>query len=580
VSTTARRVAEPLDAPLEDHLHLSAVLEAQPITLMRIGSDGRVLAVNDAGLAVIGAERLDQVLGTSLTALLPNADHQSFLTFIEHVASGHRGSVEVTLNAFTGHQYTMQVHATTHPGAPDGIASALVTLLDITDSRRLEHSLVEAVARKSDEDVRLAEIAELEKRVDGLQQDRDRETECHAAELLTLTQALEHGRQVNEEQIAQLKRFGDLEERFAALSQRHDANDVTAQALARDLEHSRSELDAAREESAAARMDADAARAAADAARADADAARATADAARVDADATRATADAARVDADAVRAEAAQLRTDLEKEIASGKTLLESAHAEAARHQADVASLREELDRTIRTGAEQTVRSQRQAELNTARLTAIETALAAAQSARDTAIARAHSLAEAGSRLARQLEAEVGAAAVIGISAGELGERLEAAVPVDGQLPMALMVAAPDARSAVAFEIVQQAIDAIASDRRTVMSTGRMVLEIAPVDVDEGASRSRGHMRAGAYLLVAIHVMGSDAAQGLAPELFESTESAAWANAGSRLFIAFEAIRLARGCIWLAREGTSDVVFELYVPRVEDQFTGSTIHG
>ena len=219
MSTTAPGVAEPFDTPVEDNLHLTAVLEAQPITLMRIGSDGRVLAVNDAGLAVIGAERLDQVLGTSLTALLPNADHQSFLTFIEHVASGHRGSVEVTLNAFTGHQYTMQVHATTHPGAPDGIESALVTLLDITDSRRLEHSLVEAMSRKSDGDARLAEIAELEKRIDGLEQDRDKETERQAAELRTLTEAVEHSRQVNEEQIAQLKRFGDLEERFAALSQ-------------------------------------------------------------------------------------------------------------------------------------------------------------------------------------------------------------------------------------------------------------------------------------------------------------------------------------------------------------------------
>jgi len=548
VSTTARRVAEPFDAPFEDNLHLSAVLEAQPITLMRIGSDGRVLAVNDAGLAVIGAERLDQVLGTSLTALLPNADHQSFLTFIEHVAAGHRGSVEVTLNAFTGHHYTMLVHATPHPGAPDGMESALVTLLDITDSRRLEASLVEAMARKSDGDARLAEIAELEKRVHGLEQDRDKETERHAAELRTLTQALEQGRQVNEEQIAQLKQFGDLEERFAELSRRHDASELTAQAQARDLEHSRSELDAARAESAAAYTDADAA----------------------------RATAEAARADADAARAEAAQLRADLEKEIATGRTLLESAHAEAARYQADVASLREELDRTIRTEAEQTVRSQRQAELNAARLTAIEAALAAAQSARDTAIARAACLAEAGSRLARQLESEVGAMAVTGISAGELGERLEAMVPVDRELPMALMVAAPDARSAVGFEIVQQAIDAIASDRRTVMS-GRMVLEIAPVDVDEGASRSRGHMRSGAYLLLALHVMGTDAAQGFAPELFESTESAAWANAGPRLFIAFEALRLARGCIWLAREGASDVVFELYVPRVEDQFTGST---
>jgi len=493
----------------------------------------------------------------------------------------------------------MQVRATAHPGAPDGIESVLLTLLDITESRRLEQSLVEAMTRKADEeaayetererlavelrgalesqsdaDTRLAEIAELKRRVDGLEHDRQRSTERHAAELQALTEALEQGRQVNQEQTAHLQRFADLEERFATLTQRHAQSEVAAQTLAADLENSRIELDAARAESATARAESAAARAVADAARLDADTTRADADTARAD-------ANAARADADAARAEAADVRIGLEKEIATGRTLLESAHAEVARYLADLAALREELDGAIHTQVEQVARAQREAELNAARLAAIEIALAAAQSARDSAIARAHGLAQAGSRLARQLESEVGAAAVIGISAGELGQQLETAVAnADGHLPIAVMVAAPDVRSSVTFEIVQQAIDAIASDRRAVASTGRIVIEVAPVDVDEGASRSRGDMRAGAYLLVAMHVVASDAAGGLAPELFESTDPAVWAHAGSPLFTAFEAMRLARGWLWLAREGASDVVFELYVPRVEDQFTETKING
>jgi PAS domain S-box-containing protein len=606
VSTASRGVAKPLDVPAGDNLHLRAVLEAQPITLMRVGSDGSVLAVNDAGLATIGAERHEQVLGTSFTDRLPDDDRASFLAFIKRVATGHRGSLVVDLNAFTGHHSTMQVRATAHPGAPDGIESVLLTLLDITESRRLEQSLVEAMTRKADEeaayetererlavelrgalesqsdaDTRLAEIAELKRRVDGLEHDRQRSTERHAAELQALTEALEQGRQVNQEQTAHLQRFADLEERFATLTQRHAQSEVAAQTLAADLENSRIELDAARAESATARAESAAARAVADAARLDADTTRADADTAREGADAARADANAARADADAARAEAADVRIGLEKEIATGRTLLESAHAEVARYLADLAALREELDGAIHTQVEQVARAQREAELNAARLAAIEIALAAAQSARDSAIARAHGLAQAGSRLARQLESEVGAAAVIGISAGELGQQLETAVAnADGHLPIAVMVAAPDVRSSVTFEIVQQAIDAIASDRRAVASTGRIVIEVAPVDVDEGASRSRGDMRAGAYLLVAMHVVASDAAGGLAPELFESTDPAVWAHAGSPLFTAFEAMRLARGWLWLAREGASDVVFELYVPRVEDQFTETKING
>ena len=134
----------------------------------------------------------------------------------------------------------MQLHATPHPGAPDGIESVLVTLLDVTESRRLEQSLVEAMARQadkeaaheaererlavelrgalesqSDADTRLAEIAELKTALDGLEHDRQRAAERHAAELQALTEALEQGRQVNQEQTAHLQRFADLEERFA-----------------------------------------------------------------------------------------------------------------------------------------------------------------------------------------------------------------------------------------------------------------------------------------------------------------------------------------------------------------------------
>ena len=51
--------------------HLRAVLESQPVTLVRLAKDGTFLAVNEAGLAALNAERLDQVLGTSFLTLLP-----------------------------------------------------------------------------------------------------------------------------------------------------------------------------------------------------------------------------------------------------------------------------------------------------------------------------------------------------------------------------------------------------------------------------------------------------------------------------------------------------------------------------
>jgi PAS domain S-box-containing protein len=130
--------------------HLRAVLESQPVTLVRLAKDGTFLAVNEAGLAALNAERLDQVLGTSFLKLLPEEERPNVSVFIERVISGHRGSIEVDLTGLTGTRHTMQLHASPHPGAPDGIDSVLATVRDITEARRLEQSLVESMARQAE----------------------------------------------------------------------------------------------------------------------------------------------------------------------------------------------------------------------------------------------------------------------------------------------------------------------------------------------------------------------------------------------------------------------------------------------
>jgi PAS domain S-box-containing protein len=571
VSPIARGVAEAIDGPVEDNLYLRAVLEAQPITLMRIGSDGTVLAVNDAALAILGAERLEQVLGTAFTNLLASDDRDNFVAFIKHVATGHRSSLEVSVNAFTGTHSTMQVHATVHPGAPDGLESVLVTLLDVTEPRRLEQSLVEAMARQADQqaaydaerqrlkgdleaasqtqsdtDGHLAEIAELKEKIRISELDRANAIERHDAEVQALNQALAQRQQVNDEQSTRLASFADLETRYAALMERQADGEIAVQALTSDLEKSRVEIEAVRAEADTVRT--------------------------ALDREVER-----SRTLLDSLREELAAARAELD----AASTELESGHAETARQQAAVAALREALDSAMQEQADAAVRSQREAAVNAARFAAAETALTAAQSARDIAIERARQVSRAGRRLARELESEAGAGDAIGMSMGELGAQLEAAVGAgEGPLPITVMVASPDVRTDAPCEVVQQALEALTSDRRSAVAAGQIVIEIAPVDVDESASRSRGHLPAGAYVLVAMHVQGKDAKRGLAPELFDCADATVWADAGSHFFLAFEAMRLARGWIWVAPEGSSDVVFELYVRRVDNAVTGIDIDG
>jgi PAS domain S-box-containing protein len=563
VSATSRGTKVRLDEPGLEDLHLRAVLETQPVTLVRLGRDGTVLAVNDAALAVIGAERLEQILETSFGDLLEDDDRSGFLAFIDRVAAGHRSSLEVSLTALTGNRHTILLHATPHPGAPDGIDSVLVTLLDVTESRRLEQSLVEAMTRQADQEAAHEAARE------------------HLAEELRLALQSQGDSEVRLTEIAELK------DRLRAAESDHASAVGT---LTAELEKSRMDLDAARASIGLLSGELERSRIDADEARASIGMLTGELEKSRIDTDAARTSMrelDQSRLNAESALAslteEAAQSRTDaeavraaLEQNVEKGRVLLETAQADAARQQADIVALRDALNASMNEQADAAARSRLEAEMYAARLTVVETALAAAESARRAFIARARAVTQSTQQLAQQISQATAADISTGTPASVLGSRLETAIvaAVDGRLPVTVMVAAPDAESEAAYVVVQQALVALATNRTSVVANGQIVVELAAVDIDEGASRSRGGMPCGGYVLVAMHVLAADAGVGLAPELFECMDPPAWELAGPSLFTAFESMRLARGWIWLAREGASDVVFELYLPRVADRLT------
>ena len=133
--------------------------------------------------------------------------------------------------------------------------------------------------------------------------------------------------------------------------------------------------------------------------------------------------------------------------------------------------------------------------------------------------------------------------------------------------ISLALAVATPDSVIAAPADRVEQALVALAVNRGAAMRSGQIVLEIADVSVDADAAKGRGNMIPGDYALVAVHVAGQGAADGLPGNLFESVDAAAWSGAPAELGGAHEATRAMAGTLWLAREGHG-VVFELYLPR------------
>ena len=156
MSKAAGTPAVGIDPPVGAEPHLRAVIERQPVVLARVGRDGTFLAVNEAGLSMLGAQALEQVLGTSLLSMVDQAERGSCQALIERALDGQRGSCEADLTGFTSSHQTLELHATAHPGAPDSIPSVLISFRDVTESRRLEQSLVDAAARQAEQEAEWA----------------------------------------------------------------------------------------------------------------------------------------------------------------------------------------------------------------------------------------------------------------------------------------------------------------------------------------------------------------------------------------------------------------------------------------
>jgi PAS domain S-box-containing protein len=256
VSKASGTPAVGVDLPLEAEPHLRAVLESQPFALTRLARDGTVLAVNQAGLSMLGAAGLEQVLGTSFLNLVQAEEHKGCHAFIERALSGQRGSFEADLIGLTGSRHTFELHATAHPGAPDGIASVLISFRDVTESRRLEQSLVEAAARQAEQDAtheterarlladldlarkaqhdQLAadeQLTELERRLADLQEERAAAQRAHDAEVQRLQDALAEQRSQSDLQAAAVARLGGSDQQLTELRGRYESLEAERQQL-------------------------------------------------------------------------------------------------------------------------------------------------------------------------------------------------------------------------------------------------------------------------------------------------------------------------------------------------------------
>jgi len=126
---------------------LRALVDKLPACVVRLSPDGVVLATNGVAISLLGASQPSQLLRKPLDTLI-TADHQSsWKEFVTRVCAGEQRSCEVSLTALDGVSRVLEAVGVPSPAETGASASALMVLRDVSDRKRLEVSLEEAIRR-------------------------------------------------------------------------------------------------------------------------------------------------------------------------------------------------------------------------------------------------------------------------------------------------------------------------------------------------------------------------------------------------------------------------------------------------
>jgi len=510
--------------------HLRLILESQPVCLTRVGApDGTFLAVNDAALSMLGAERLEQVLGTRLFDLLDEGHRETCREFLTRVAAGERGSIEADLTSLSGSRHNVQIHAVPHPQPVDGLASALCTFRDVTEHRRLETAVVESASRPADE-AQLQRLQELEAAL----------AEHQAARGQLEAAAAEHQAQMAEAERIRLEAESRGEELAGQLA--------AQQARLAKVEEFRQQAEALRQELAeqtAARQDLDATLAGHQARTTELEQLL-TESEARV------------RELSEAVNStrELEQMLLDQQSQLAQAQEARAAAEARAneltERQQADRALWQRRIDDALDARA----RDEQ----------ALKTALSELERRR-WQLARA-------AELARDI---VGAAPDLGgvdpISVGTIARAMEPVLVnlVGSEIELVMVAASSEPVPDLTREALEEILLSIVAGRRAAMTAGgQITIEVADVAIDDACAKERRGFRPGAYVLLGLHASGPGVASGLPAGIFGMPpDGQLWRAAGPGMASVYTTIMNAGGYVWIAHEGRDAIAFELYFPRV-----------
>ncbi|MFH1574553.1 MAG: response regulator, partial [Acidobacteriota bacterium] len=110
---------------------LRLLIELVPTCIALISGEGDFLAVNRAGLGILGASRIDQALGKSIFEWVAAEEQLSLRKFLELVRSGKRGTIQLSCECLDQVRRRLEISAVPLRKDPDARITVLATLQEL-----------------------------------------------------------------------------------------------------------------------------------------------------------------------------------------------------------------------------------------------------------------------------------------------------------------------------------------------------------------------------------------------------------------------------------------------------------------
>jgi len=167
---------------LSTEARLRMIIETVPACVTLLTSEGTFQAINWTGLTLVGAARIDQVVGKNLFSMVGPKQEGPLRKFISRICAGERGAIEFDWDGLDGVARRLELRAVPLRREPEAIPAVLGVLHDL---KAVPHR---APAQQAPEAAAAPANAEQERRTRQAQWDEERKK--HETDRLTALEAL------------------------------------------------------------------------------------------------------------------------------------------------------------------------------------------------------------------------------------------------------------------------------------------------------------------------------------------------------------------------------------------------------